>query len=644
MPTPTLKRSWGFTGASSNQPDTGDDFTMQLEPSGTPCAVVAGDLIVVFVSCASSVLTSVATSSGGVAVYTGTIASGLQTGATNAFVGMTFKVSGFPTGANNGTFTCSASTATTVTLSNASAVAETHAAKAAFSPTITDDGGNTYSVGAQGVGSRNFTIFYTLATAYSSKIKMHYGAKISDVQWDVALFYNVATSSPLDGAGLVTTGITPANNTPPNVSSGSYTTTVDGDLVINFVAEDTTNALGANAISALAYGTGFNGLFADMVYGSAGQYQVQANHGAINPGMTFTQTSHDTFASVVIAIKAGSGGAAPTAGMSILHSQTSFQNNVPSSNQVIPFPAGGDLIVICNEAGTLGTSLTSVTDNKGNSYATIAVPSQYPQFFYAKGAATGPDLVITLHFGAGTGTDLIMFYDLASGAALNQLNQDDKGATAANSSVLTGAGSGATRNLGSNGTPELMLSAVATSSGGNAVYTGTITGGTANAFAGLTFQVQGFTGSNNSGVFTCSASTTTTVTLANASATAETHAALLDQVVVDAPSIRPSSGLGVCIAGINIGQGPFTGMALASLVYDYCPATWNSGGGDQNGFLNGDGMAHCFIGAAPSTQNFEWETQITASPSWQAAVVAFTPAVDNPNSSPYRAQGPSMRF
>jgi hypothetical protein len=55
------------------------------------------------------------------------------------------------------------------------------------------------------------------------------------------------------------------------------------------------------------------------------------------------------------------------------------------------------------------------------------------------------------------------------------------------------------------------------------VYTGAITGGANNAFAGLTFVVAGFALSGNNGTFVCSSSTATTLTLVNGSASAETH-------------------------------------------------------------------------------------------------------------------------
>jgi len=73
----------------------------------------------------------------------------------------------------------------------------------------------------------------------------------------------------------------------------------------------------------------------------------------------------------------------------------------------------------------------------------------------------------------------------------------------------------------------LTLSAVAASSGGSAVYTGTITGGGTNNFVGLYFVIAGFTkGSNNSPAqgFLCTACSTTTLTLSNPNALAETHA------------------------------------------------------------------------------------------------------------------------
>lgn len=71
-------------------------------------------------------LTAAATASGGTTVYTGTITGG----GSNAFVGKKVTIAGFVTGANNGIFEVTASSATTLTVSNTAGVAETHAGTA----------------------------------------------------------------------------------------------------------------------------------------------------------------------------------------------------------------------------------------------------------------------------------------------------------------------------------------------------------------------------------------------------------------------------------------------------------------------------------------------------------------------------------
>jgi hypothetical protein len=65
-------------------------------------------------------ITSVANASAGTTVYTGTITGG----GSNAFVGYYFSASGFAHSANDGTFECTASSGSTITLANASGVSD----------------------------------------------------------------------------------------------------------------------------------------------------------------------------------------------------------------------------------------------------------------------------------------------------------------------------------------------------------------------------------------------------------------------------------------------------------------------------------------------------------------------------------------
>jgi len=106
---------------------------------------VAFNLTAVAPNTATLTLTAVANGGGGNTVYTGTITGG----AGNALVGDTVVVAGFTHAADNGTFTCTASTATTITLNNANGIAQTHAGTAAmttavYTGTITGGAGNAF--------------------------------------------------------------------------------------------------------------------------------------------------------------------------------------------------------------------------------------------------------------------------------------------------------------------------------------------------------------------------------------------------------------------------------------------------------------------------------------------------------------------
>lgn len=104
-----------------------NNSTANVATSTTYTAAVVGISQVTNVTPAGALtLTSVAASSAGSAVYTGTITGGT----TPNYVGLTFVIAGFVNGVNNGTFLCTACSVTTLTLSNPAAIAETHAGTA----------------------------------------------------------------------------------------------------------------------------------------------------------------------------------------------------------------------------------------------------------------------------------------------------------------------------------------------------------------------------------------------------------------------------------------------------------------------------------------------------------------------------------
>lgn len=132
----------------------------------------------------------------------------------------------------------------------------------------------------------------------------------------------------------------------------------------------------------------------------------------------------------------------------------------------------------------------------------------------------------------------------------------------------------------------------ATPQRGTAVYTGTITAGGSNAFAGETFVVAGFTGANNNGTFIATASSATTLTLDNAVATAETHAATataeevgnqLTYVVYPAKTLTGNtylpSGTTTAVATIS-NKGLITAVAKGGAVAEVSFPTFNNSGGN----------------------------------------------------------------
>ncbi len=117
----TLQRRPGLTAFSTFRYPTAllRSFPFQLQD---------GTIRVIFDAGTSGNLSlSQATLSGSNTIYNGVFPGG----AGNAYVGLIFQITGFTKNAgNNGTFTCTASTATTITFANAVGVNETHAGNA----------------------------------------------------------------------------------------------------------------------------------------------------------------------------------------------------------------------------------------------------------------------------------------------------------------------------------------------------------------------------------------------------------------------------------------------------------------------------------------------------------------------------------
>jgi hypothetical protein len=102
-----------------------------------------------------------------------------------------------------------------------------------------------------------------------------------------------------------------------------------------------------------------------------------------------------------------------------------------------------------------------------------------------------------------------------------------------------GVNSAWTANVG-----PFSITSVANASGGNTVYTGTITGGAGNAYVGYNFTPSGFAhaannvGGSNPAFFECVASTATSITLNNPSGVSDTTGSMPFQCIVQTGAIN----------------------------------------------------------------------------------------------------------
>ncbi len=424
----------------------------------------------------------------------------------------------------------------------------------ALTPTISDSLSDTFTSATSCTGNRKYNVYWAIASGAATYVEVGFGSLQTNVQIAVAVFYNVPASAPVDVTAC-TAGIVPTTNGGSNIQSGSMTTTGANELIFNQVFADESTLGLSNKANAVGFGSGFTGLYSELMFGSAAQYQVKASAGAINSGMAYAQATHDTFASVAVAIKSGSGGSAPGSGISIVRSQMAYYNNLPSTSQPFSFPTSGNLRVFMNEAGTFSVVFSGVTSSDGATCTEIAsTGTANPQLYHCDNTTAAANLTGTINLGTGTGSNLFAMYDIA-GAATSPL---DTAMAAAGTSSLTAAGSGGVQNLGT------------------------------QVAAG-----------DNEAPALCTTST------------------------CDAPSLTPSVSGELILTGENHGTGPASG-AITS-VMDYPTATWNSGGGDQNAFMNGDGIAHYFA-SSTSTVHLGYTMSNTSISSWQALAAGFKAA------------------
>lgn len=252
--------------------------------------------------------------------------------------------------------------------------------------TMTDNsGGNTWhnAVFASD-GTRATGLVYALNVAAGTvNLTATLGATASDFSAHCTQFYNVATSSAVDGTPTVTT-----NLTGPILSGGSITTTQANDLVFVYVPESGGYCC-TTVVTGFSPGPGFNLLTVAPQLVNSAEFLNWGGSGAITPTIYVGNTSN-TFAVASIAFKGASAGTAPSGMWLYCHGVNKMTGSVASVPVQVPcpIPSGSpNLIVVDTHSKSTDFTLSGVTDSPdGNTYTEVTTTG-YPQLYYAQNAA-----------------------------------------------------------------------------------------------------------------------------------------------------------------------------------------------------------------------------------------------------------------
>ncbi len=270
----------------------------------------------------------------------------------------------------------------------------------AGSITVSDDHTNTWTL-AKSISNGSITsaVYVSLNVASgTSLITATFGTASYNCQFCLSEFYNISSASALDGNNGNTA------SSVPNISAGSLTTTIDGDLIYNYGYNTTLSGTPkVSALTGATAGSGFTLLSADIMLGTFAQYAVQATHGAINPSITLAGGTN-AFNSVGIALKNATQGTAPSNACRVVH-----RNEILYTRAGVPvlFPSVGSLLVVATSRKSSNINVVGMSDNHSNSWVespqgTIGgdLPSQT---WFAANATTALNQTITPNCQGGTG-------------------------------------------------------------------------------------------------------------------------------------------------------------------------------------------------------------------------------------------------
>lgn len=193
-------------------------------------------------------------------------------------------------------------------------------------------------------------IYYSVnSNANTNQITETHPDKITNSYFNISNWYNIATTSATDG-GSCLTGVTPANNTAPNISGTAFTTGSNGDLIYIEV-DDNSNGGGVNTISSITVPAGCTLLDENTYQGHFELFCIQTTAGSFTPKFTVAQATNDTFTIYAQAFKSGSGGSAPGTTASVLVSNQDIISGAVTLTRNVACPTSTSTLVVTDDAG-----------------------------------------------------------------------------------------------------------------------------------------------------------------------------------------------------------------------------------------------------------------------------------------------------
>lgn len=298
---------------------------------------------------------------------------------------------------------------------------------------VTDDQGNTWPSPTRVIDDTSRGPTDSLTSAVYVLPNVAAGTRAITVTFDTALkafaasmseWYNVATSSPLDGNnGAV--GASPA-------ASGSITTTVNGDLIIHW---GFATGWGIQLNSGFNDGcttwtkqSGFTKLHGNREEMFFCEYAVQGTAGAINPSSSFSggSASGEIFNSLTVALKNATAGTAPNTTKARVYglSHGAFSNVATNGNYAAWTPFAGNLGVLITSYPSSGLPINSASGAVAGAFTLVApgAPGGIPQAVYKTSMTSSDDEVLTLNLSTGSSGKLqFLVYDVVHAGSLDTI-------------------------------------------------------------------------------------------------------------------------------------------------------------------------------------------------------------------------------